>query len=68
MKNLQRNAKPLMWFSALLITILVAGCGADNSDTTPPTITSTVAASGATNVSTTAPVSAVFSRRWIKAQ
>lgn len=27
MKNLQRYAKPLMWFSALMMTTIVAGCG-----------------------------------------
>ena len=27
MKNLQRYAKPLLWFSALIMTALMAGCG-----------------------------------------
>jgi hypothetical protein len=73
MKSLQRYAKPLMWFSALLMTALVAGCGggcdgcgnaagsAAGTDTTPPTITSTVSANGATGVALNAKVVAVFS-------
>lgn len=74
MKSLQRYAKPLMWFSALLMTALVAGCGGgcdgcgsvaggvgSGTDTTPPTITSTVSANGATGVPTNAKIVAVFS-------
>ncbi len=69
MKNLQRCARPLMWFSALLMSALVAGCGGGSQgrgpilglDATPPTITSTVAANSAAAVDVTKPVSATFS-------
>lgn len=68
MKSLRRYAKPLMWFSAILMTALVAGCGGGDdtpaatvTDTTPPTVLSTVVANGATGVDATAPLSALFS-------
>jgi hypothetical protein len=70
MKSLRHYAKPLMWFSALLMTAAIAGCGgacngcgdaALSTNTPPPTITSTVSANGATDVARNVKVVAVFS-------
>lgn len=69
MKNQQRYAKPLMWFSALLMTAFVAGCGGGGGkdpilglgDITAPAVTSTISANGATGVPTNAKIAAVFS-------
>lgn len=63
MKNLKRYAKPVKWFSALLMTLLMAGCfGNDTSvsDTTPPTMTPGLVGSNATAVDPGTAVSAVF--------
>jgi hypothetical protein len=59
-----------MWFSGLLMTAIVAGCGGGGDgrdpilgigDSAPPTITSTISANGATDVAVNAKIAAVFS-------
>jgi len=56
--------KPLMWFMALLLAALVAGCGGDGgspADTTAPTVSSTVPANAATGAAINANIAATFS-------
>ena len=36
MNNLKNNSKPLIWFTGLLLTAVIAGCGSDGGGSTPP--------------------------------
>lgn len=65
MRDSYRTIRIAMVVSAWLLAIGIAGCGDDdkpnNSDTTPPTVSSTTPANGATLVSLTSNVTAEFS-------
>jgi hypothetical protein len=69
MKKLQRCARPLMWFSAIMMTALLTACGGGDQgrdpilgiDAAPPTVLSTVAANAALAVDPTKAVTATFS-------
>lgn len=69
MKSQQRYAKPLMWFSALLMTAFVAGCGGGGgqdpilglADSTAPMVASTINPNGATGVAVNTKIGAFFS-------
>ncbi len=54
-------SKPLVWFMALLLAAVVAGCGGSTPDTTAPTVSSTTPATAATGVAVSANVTATFS-------
>ncbi|MEO8407482.1 MAG: ice-binding family protein [Oxalobacteraceae bacterium] len=74
MKIQQRYAKPLMWFSALIMTALVAGCGGGGGEgrdpilgaggigAAVPIVTLTVPADGATGVATNTKITATFNK------
>lgn len=65
MRDSYRTIRIAMAVSAWLLAIGIAGCGDDdkpnNSDTTPPTVSSTTPANGATLVSLSSNVTAEFS-------
>jgi len=64
MKKFDSVTKPLMWFMALLLATVVAGCGSGDgnpADATAPTVSSTAPVDAATGIALNANITATFS-------
>jgi len=62
MNRFDSVTKPLTWFMALLLTVIVAACGTGSTgDTTAPTVTFTAPQNGATGVSLNTNIAAILS-------